>query len=37
VYGVLTDRPEPRWREMRERYRVYLERLIIEGVQVSLP
>jgi hypothetical protein len=37
VYGVLTDRPEPRWREMRERYRVYLERLIMEGVQVSLP
>jgi hypothetical protein len=37
VYGVLTDRPEPRWREMRERYRVYLERLIMEGVKVSLP
>jgi tetratricopeptide (TPR) repeat protein len=37
VYGVLTDRPEPRWREMRERYRVYLERLIMEGVQLSLP
>ncbi len=37
AYGELMDRPQPRWISMRERYRLYIERLMLEGTAVALP
>jgi hypothetical protein len=34
-YAELCDRPDPKWLEMRKRYGLYLDRLILEGVQVT--
>ncbi len=36
LFGELVDRPQPKWLQMRDRYRLYLNRLALEGVPVML-